>query len=433
MWPFSTLGWPDQTPDLRTYYPGTVMETGYDILFFWVARMMMLGEWLTHREPFSIVYLSGLIRDPYGRKMSKTTGNVIDPLGVIDEMGADALRFALINGAAPGADQRLGPSRLEGARNFANKIWNAARFVLGARPAELPSETVLSLPDRKSLGAAEHWILGRCASNLAEADAAYATFQFGEAARVLHAAIWSEYCDWYLELAKVQLAAGVDVERRIATWRVLVWVLDRYLRALHPVMPHLTEAIWERLPHTPDDPDLLMVARWPDPAAGRGLVDEALAGGVAEVLELITAIRNARADAGIDATTWLTATLLFSDPEARRAWEALSEGASRLARVRPSVVADRASLEATPSALAVLSRAAEVRLASEGADRDRERARITRELADAERLLEAAQARLADASFVERAPAAVVEGVRTRAAELVARIARLREHLAELP
>ena len=164
LWPFSTLGWPDATVDLRTYYPTTVMETGYDILFFWVARMMMLGEWLTGETPFSVVYLSGLVRDPYGRKMSKTHGNVVDPLAVTDEIGADALRFALVNGAAPGADQRLGQSHLDGARNFANKIWNAARFVLGARPEGLPDDATLELPSAELMGPAEHWILARCAA-----------------------------------------------------------------------------------------------------------------------------------------------------------------------------------------------------------------------------------------------------------------------------
>ena len=265
LWPFSTLGWPDATPDLARFYPGTVMETGYDIIFFWVARMMMLGEWLTGREPFGIVYLHGMVRDPYGAKMSKTRGNVVDPLGVIDEVGADALRFALVNGTAPGMDQRLSPSRLEGARNFANKIWNASRYVLSQRPAGAAGgRRSCRCPAAESLGPAEHWILARCAATLREVDAAYASFQFAEATRLLHAAIWSEYCDWYLELAKTQLAPERPVAVRVATWQVLAWVLDRYLRVLHPVMPHITEHIWAHLPKSPDDPDLLIVARWPD-------------------------------------------------------------------------------------------------------------------------------------------------------------------------
>src|SRR5918992_1131564 len=166
LWPFSTLGWPEETLDYRRYYPTTVMETGYDIIFFWVARMMMLGEWLTGSAPFRDVYLHGMVRDPEGRKMSKTRGNVIDPLGVLDDLGADVLRFALVHGSAPGADQRLGPTRLEGSRNFANKLWNAARFVLGARPAEIPADDLLGLPPGRSLGAADHWILWRCRATI---------------------------------------------------------------------------------------------------------------------------------------------------------------------------------------------------------------------------------------------------------------------------
>ena len=242
------------------------METGYDIIFFWVARMMMLGEWLTGREPFRIVYLHGMVRDPYGAKMSKTRGNVVDPLGVIDEVGADALRFALVNGTAPGMDQRLSPDRLEGAQRFANKLWNASRYVLSQRPPELPPDAILSLPGADALGPAEHWILERCCQTLREVDAAYASFQFAEVTRLLHAAIWGEYCDWYLELAKTQLAPGQPVAARVATWQVLSWVLDRYLRVLHPVMPHITEHIWDppaQEPRRPGPADRR-------PLAGRG-------------------------------------------------------------------------------------------------------------------------------------------------------------------
>jgi valyl-tRNA synthetase len=426
LWPFSTLGWPEETVDLRTYYPTTVMETGYDILFFWVARMMMLGEWLTGQEPFSIVYLSGLVRDPYGRKMSKTRGNVIDPLAVTDEIGADALRFALVNGAAPGADQRLGQSHLDGARNFANKIWNAGRFVLGARPDGLPDDLVLDLPSAELIGPAEHWILARCAAAEREADEAFGSFQFAEATRVLHAAIWSEYCDWYLELAKTRLAADQPAERRVATWQVLTYVLDRYLRLLHPVMPHLTEEIWGRLPHRPDDPDLLIVARWPDvsrPAAA----DTRQAEAVADLLELVTQVRNARADAGIDPAVWLEADLSFDDPSRAEAFTAVSDAIARLARLRARVV-DGATPTATPEdALVVVSRGSEARLRVAAADVERDRQRLSRELADIERQLASASAKLADAGFVANAPAAVVDGVRQREGELQERAARLRD------
>ena len=428
LWPFSTLGWPEATPDLDRYYPGTVMETGYDIIFFWVARMMMLGEWLTGREPFSIVYLHGMVRDPVGAKMSKTRGNVVDPLGVIDEVGADALRFALVNGTAPGMDQRMSPDRLEGAQRFANKVWNASRYVLSQRPAELPADAILSLPGAGDLGPAEHWILERCTETLRAVDTAYASFQFAEATRLLHAAIWGEYCDWYLELAKTQLAPDRSPAMRVATWQVLAWVLDRYLRVLHPVMPHITEHIWAHLPKNPDDPDLLMVARWPDPSGSAG-ADATIAAGVTDLLELITAVRNARSDAGIDPSTWLAATVVPRSAALRDAIEDLDEAVGRLARVRVAVTDDPAVLDTVPNALAVVTDGAEARLAATEGDRERDRARVERELTEALQHLEGARARLADPRFTERAPAAVVDGARQRAQELEDRVARLQDHL----
>jgi len=428
LWPFSTLGWPDASPDLARFYPGTVMETGYDIIFFWVARMMMLGEWLMGREPFRIVYLHGMVRDAQNAKMSKTRGNVVDPLGVIDDVGADALRFALVNGTAPGMDQRLSPDRLEGAQRFANKIWNVSRYVLGQRPAELPADAILTLPGKEAMGPAEHWILARCGETLREVDAAYASFQFAEATRLLHAAIWAEYCDWYVELAKTQLTPEQPVEVRVATWQVLSWVLDRYLRVLHPVMPHITEHIWARLPKNPDDPELLIVARWPDPA-GASIADVATADGVTELLALITAIRNARSDAGIDASTWLAATVVPGSETLRHVLQDLEAAIARLARVRVAIADSPAILDEVPNALAVVTDGAEARLAATEGDRERDRARVERELDEALRHLEAARARLADPKFTGRAPATVVEGARKRAQELEDRVARLQDHL----
>jgi len=428
LWPFSTLGWPEKAMDLRTYYPTQVMETAHDIIFFWVARMMMFGEWLMHEEPFKVVYLSGLIRDPYGKKMSKTKGNVIDPLEVMDDIGADALRFALVNGSAPGADLRLTTSRLEGARNFANKLWNAARFVLGAKPAELPEEMALSLPDKERLGPAEHWILSRCHAALRDADEAYASFQFTEATRILHAAIWSEYCDWYLEMAKVRLRPEVGAETRVATWQVLAWVLDRYLRMLHPVMPHITEEIWGRLPHRPDDGDMLVTAAWPVDKGLRSEADEEQAAAVAGILELVSQMRNARADAGIEPATWLEAELRFEAAGHAEAFEAITDAVAKLARVRPQV-AEAATTAADASALVVVVPGAEARLSVSAEDRERDQARLEKELAETEKLLAATRAKLANEAFVSKAPAKVVDGVRARETELQELADRLRQNL----
>jgi valyl-tRNA synthetase len=435
LWPFSTLGWPDDTDDLRRFYPGTVMETAYDIIFFWVARMMMLGEWLTGRAPFEVVYLSGLVRDPEGKKMSKTTGNVVDPLASIDEYGADSLRFALINATSPGVDQRLGPTKLEGARNFGNKIWNAARFVLGVRPADIPADASLSLPSAELLGPAEQWILARCAATVELVEKAYAEYQLGEATRLLYDAIWSEYCDWYLELAKVRLAdAAVGAESKAATWWVLVWVLDRYLRLLHPAMPHLTEEIWQRLPHLATDPELLMVAQWPAAIDGSVTVAEGQAEGTAQLLALVRQIRAARAEAGIEPVEWLPARVWLPDGPARETYPELEQAFARLARVRPILV-ERASQLDDDSGIKPLSAIAgsgEARLSRSGADLDRERARLRKELAAVEAQQAQARARLANSEFTARAPSHVVEAARSRAADLEELVGRLAARLEEL-
>ena len=307
------------------------METGYDIIFFWVARMMMLGLELTGTEPFHTVYLSGLIRDPEGKKMSKTKGTGVDPLDVIDESGADALRFAVIHGATPGNDQRFGPAKLEHARNFANKLWNATRFVVGARPATIAADAERRIPVDADLGPAERWLRLGMAATTEAVDAAMGAYTFGEVTRLLYDAIWSEYCDWGVELAKVRLSdESSPTEAREATWWTLVEVLDGYLRLLHPVMPFVTEALWASLPHRASDPELLIVARWP----GVGARDEAAEGEVETIKALVTEIRNARAAAKLPAGDWL-ATRVYVPAGLGATFEALRPAIERLARARP--------------------------------------------------------------------------------------------------
>ncbi|MGE5198378.1 MAG: class I tRNA ligase family protein, partial [Rhodospirillaceae bacterium] len=432
LWPFSTLGWPDDTPDLATYYPTSVMETGYDIIFFWVARMMMLGIELAGDAPFHTVYLSGLIRDPYGQKMSKTKGNTVDPLATIDELGADALRFALVHGTTPGNDQRFGTAKVENARNFANKLWNATRFVLGARPATIPADAERRLPDERHLGPADRWVLSRAAATTAAVDKAMADYAFGEVTRLLYDAIWSEYCDWGLELAKVRLndASLSDAERE-ATWWALVDALDTYLRLLHPVMPFITETLWGALPHRATDPELLIVARWP----GVGERDTVVESEVGALVELVRAVRNARADAKLEPAAWLPLDV-FVDPELGPALEALRPALERLARARPlRRHLTREALHGIAGAdggLAVIAGPAEAVVGTGTADpaaAEADRARLEKELADAERLLDAARARLANEAFTAKAPAAVVEGARAREKELADQVERLQERL----
>ncbi len=434
LWPFSTLGWPDETPDYARYYPTSVMETGYDIIFFWVARMMMLGLHLTDVEPFHTVYLSGLIRDPEGKKMSKTKGNVVDPLGVIDETGADALRFALIHGSAAGQDQRFGTAKLENARNFANKLWNATRFVAGARPASIAPDAERRLPDARHLGPAERWILSRASATVAAVDAAMADYAFGEVTRVLYDAIWNEFCDWGVELAKVRLAdSSLPHEAHEATWWALVEALDTYLRLLHPVMPFVTEALWAAIPHRASDPGLLIVARWPA-AVERDTETERQ---VSALIGLVGDLRNARTTAKLPAGEWLE-TRVHVPTELGAAFEALRPALERMARARPlhrELTPEALDATRAPGDLTVVAGAGDIEATIRPAAADEgasalERARLERELAEAEGWLAAARERLANESFMSKAPPAVVEGARAREAELADQVERLRDSLA---
>jgi len=431
LWPFSTLGWPDDTADLRTYYPTSVMETGYEIIFFWVARMVMLGEWLTGEAPFHTVYLHGIVRDPYGSKMSKTKGNVVDPLEVIEQLGADALRFALLYGPEPTQDQKMSTPRLEAARNFANKIWNAARFVLGSWPAEIAPAAPLEPPDRDALSPADEWILERCARTTEMVERAYAEYQFGEVARTLHDAIWSEFCDWYVELAKTNLGSDAPAQARVATWRTLAWVLDRYLRLLHPLMPFVTEEIWQRTPHLAGDPELLIVAPWPDSSAetGRTGADGAA---VPSLIELVTAIRAARAQSGIEPREYLDAVVHLPDPGQARVYAALKPAMERLARIRTVDLVAQAPAESPSGALSVVTRSGSAWLLRSDADRVKDRARLEKELRNLEGQAAAAERRIADPSFVDRAPAQVVEQARRRLTELSEQMAAVRARLEEV-
>ncbi len=431
LWPFSTLGWPDATPDLARYHPTSVMETGYDILFFWVARMMMLGIYLTGTEPFHTVYLSGLIRDPEGKKMSKSKGNSVDPLGVIDETGADALRFALIHGSAPGQDQRFSTTRLENARNFANKLWNATRFVVGARPATIAPDAERQRPDPRHTGPAERWTLSRASATVAAVDAAMTGFAFGEVTRLLYDAIWNEFCDWGVELAKVRLADdSVAAEVREATWWTLVEALDTYLRLLHPVMPFVTEALWAAIPHRASDPDLLIVARWP----GAGERDDVAERDVEALLDLIRAVRNARSEARIEPATWLPTEVAV--PSALGpTFEVLRPAVERLVRARPlERRLTRDALTDAAGALTAMAGELEARILPVGDIADPagaalEVARLERELGEAEGWLQAARARLTNEAFMAKAPPQVVAGARAREAELADQVDRLRARL----
>jgi valyl-tRNA synthetase len=434
LWPFSTLGWPDDTPDLRRFYPGTVMETGYEIIFFWIARMMMLGIHFLGDVPFRTVYLHGLVRDPYGQKMSKTKGNVEDPLQIIDEIGADALRFALLHGVSPGNDMRISQPKLDGARNFANKTWNATRFVVGARPAGVDTSAPLTLPAREHLGPAESWILARVAADEAAASKAMDGLRLAEATRVAYDGLWSAFADWYVEIAKVRLGdASLSEEVRAATWSVLAWSLDAYLRLLHPVMPFVTEEAWSYLPHRADDGPFLMVSPWPREAeieAARAPSDPAEAEAVDGLIELIGAIRNARQEAGIEPRLWVAASIGQGGDTGRATLEALRPAIERLGRLRPLELVDsHAGPAEEESTLVVTAGAFEARLRVDTTLGAAERTRLERELADAAAALQRVEERLANAEFTSRAPAAIVAGAREQAAALRERTDALRARM----
>src|SRR5262249_47043031 len=306
---FSTLGWPDDTADLRAFYPTSVLVTGYDILFFWVARMMMFGLYAMRgrppREavPFRTVALHGLVRDAYGKKMSKSRGNTVDPLDWIERVGADAVRFTLARGSNPGSDTALSDDWAAGPSNFCNKLWNAARFALlngallapGGRPpgdpphggaarSPIPPAADLSLPDR--------WILSRLSSVIAEVDGLLERFEFGKACEALYHFAWDEFCDWYLELAKAPLTSG-DERAAETTRRVLGFVLDQMLRLLHPVMPFVTDELWRAL----TGEDSVMTAAWP----AYSFSDQAAEAELASLMRLVTEIRRFRSDQGLGA------------------------------------------------------------------------------------------------------------------------------------
>ena len=300
LWPFSTLGWPEQTPELKYFYPTSVMETGADILFFWVARMMMFGLEFTGVEPFHTIYLHGLILDEKGQKMSKTKGNVVDPLVVMDDFGTDALRFTLLVGSTPGNDTNLSLKKVEANRNFANKIWNAGRFVISA--LEKAPQKAQAKPDWTL---ADAWIWSRLKTLLNDTDRLFANYQYGEAGRQIYEFFWGDFADWYLEIAKIQLNAGGD--RAYYTASTLVRVLDAALRLLHPFTPYVTEELWQALKksaqktgfkpydQSSDWESALIIARWPEPEKLEGWEEEKIAQ-FAIIQDLVRANRNLRAE-----------------------------------------------------------------------------------------------------------------------------------------
>ncbi len=424
LWPFSTLGWPDDTEDLRYFYPTTVMETGYDILFFWVARMIMMGLECTGKIPFSIVYLHGLIRDEKGRKMSKSMGNVIDPLDIMDRYGTDALRFTLLTGSTPGNDMRLSLQRVEGSRNFANKLWNAARLVLSNLPE---GWTPSGLPGKDSLPLPERWILSRLQKLTREVTDFIEDFQFGEGGRRLYDFVWSEYCDWYLEVIKPRLY-GSDPEAADLVREVAVHVLDRVLRLLHPYMPFITEEIWSYLPDTRSP---LIIAPWPEPDPA--FLDEEAERDMELFMETVRTIRNARTEYRVEPGKRIPAIIAAGEKET--IFTSLRKELAFLAHLDEGRLQIEKEVSSRPSGSAALTAGTvEIYLPLAGVvDLEVERERLLREQRGVEEEIARAEALLSNPEFLQKAPQEVVEKHRERLEEAKARretIVRLLEAIA---
>ncbi len=420
LWPFSTLGWPANTPELERFYPGTVLVTGFDIIFFWVARMMMQGLHFMGDVPFKAVHIHGLVRDEKGQKMSKTKGNVVDPLALIDKYGADALRFALLASTAHGRDIKFGESRVEGYRNFTTKLWNAARFaeLNGARlDAGFAPESARQMANR--------WIIGETAKACADTTTALEAYRFNEASLGLYHFVWNNVCDWYIELAKPVLL-GDDPAAKAETQATLGWVLAQSLRMIHPMAPFVSEALWRDLFGAPGG--MLIGADWPtlDPSM---LLDPAASAEIDWLIRLVTGIRAARNEVNVPAGAKLRLEVQGAAETTITRLATHDEAIRRLARLE--VISPTNALP-TKSVQLVVDEASYGMPVGDVIDLDAERQRLGREVKKLQDEASKLKAKLGNAAFLERAPEAVVEEQRERLADTEATAARLNAALSRI-
>ena len=426
LFPFSTMGWPEETKDLARYYPTGLLVTGYDILFFWVARMIMLGLHFRGEVPFHDVFLHGLIRDEHGVKMSKSRGNGVDPVEMIDKYGADALRFMLIASATPGTDLIFSEERVAGYRAFANKLWNATRFsLMNLGDDEVALQASADAADPTARSVADRWILSRLAGLLPRLERNFDKYRFDEAAQDLYQFIWHEFCDWYLEMAKVVLNSDDEAAKR-ETRGTLLAVLEIVLRALHPMMPFVTEDLWSRLP---GDRGLLAQSAWA--AAQQEWVDPQAESLVKLLQDVATEARRLRAEVGVEPRRQIELTLVCAGEQRREDLHSIE--AELRALVRAGSVLITAEEPESGERVAGVTGDVEVLMSLEGVvDLDKERERLNKMLAKVEAELAGLVARLGNDGFVSNAPDAVVEKVRNRHAELDAECERLRNQVAAI-
>ena len=410
LWPFSTLGWPDETASLKKFYPTSVLVTGYDILFFWVARMMIMGLFaMDGKQPFDVIALHGLVRDQFGKKMSKSRGNTVDPIEFMDKYGSDALRFTLAKGANPGTDQALAEDWIAGSRNFATKLWNASRFAM------MNGATINgAMPARSELTAIDNWILTRLDQTVAEVDSLFERYEFAKACDLIYHFAWNDLCDWYLELSKSTFnAGGVSADK---SKRVLGEVLDQLLRLMHPVMPFITEELWCSL----TGGESLMIANWP--VSNEASQDLSAVSAIEKMQEIVTEIRRFRADQGIKTTAKIAARFTglaeadLADYEDAIRFIVKCEGkeGNFTAKVEVAKVVVEFDLTGAIDLVA-------------------ERARLTKDLATAQKDRDTAKVKLDNEGFMAKAPMEVVTEIRARFAETNADIERLTALLEKLP
>ena len=417
LWPFSTLGWPENTEELKYFYPTDTLVTGYDIIFFWVARMVFSGLEHMGEIPFKTVFFHGLVRDSQGRKMSKSLGNGIDPLEVIDQYGADALRFTLVTGNSPGNDMRFSDEKVAASRNFANKIWNAARFIhMNIDGKEVPC----SLPEALSLE--DQWIVSRFHAVAREMTENLDKFELGIAVAKLYDFIWDDFCDWYIELAKIRMN-GEDESSAQAARQVLTWTMSNTLKLLHPFMPFITEEIWQSLPH---EGEALIVAGWPE-------YDEKMYFPEAEaemtkVMELITAVRTRRSEMNVPPSK---KAHLYIETGDTAAFEAEREAIAKLAYCSAVEIGER--FPQAEGSVTVVTAACRGYLPMDDlVDKKAETARLTKELEGAKKQLATAEAKLQNEKFISKAPQNVIDGVKDNAAKLREKVRMIEESLAAL-
>ena len=423
LWPFSTLGWPDEdSADFKRYFPTNALVTGYDIIFFWVSRMIFQSLHFTHKRPFNDVVLHGLIRDEQGRKMSKSLGNGVDPMDVIDQYGADALRWFLLNGTAPGQDTRYNPKQLASAWNFINKIWNAARFVIMNLPEDAQAA---HMPDTSKFDLSDSWIFDRLNHTVSEVIRLFDDYQFGEAGRELYNFIWNDFCDWYIEMAKVALN-GDNQELKTRKQDNLIWILDQILRLLHPIMPFVTEKLWLSMPH---DGESIMVAKYPEPNAE--FENEPARRDMAFLIEIIKAVRNIRMEVNAPLSSSIDIMIQLEDAKNERILTDNEDYVKNFLHPKELTISTQIAAPKLAKT-AVISGAQIFVPLADLVNIEDEIKRMTKEEKDLQAEVERSTKKLSNQGFVAHAPEAVINKEKAKKADYENQLQSVQERIQEL-